>query len=95
MQECGYYVKRAIIRRYVYEVGDVFNWIIEPLTDLYIAETSRDDIPDGKENNLIPDSYPAASRSPMASKSQQPNLRATQKLTMATSPKSSLRKAML
>ena len=58
MQECGYYVKRAIIRRYVYEVGDVFNWIIEPLTDLYIAETSRDDIPDGKENNLIPDSYP-------------------------------------
>ncbi len=58
MSECGYYVKRSIIRRYVYEVGDVFDWIIEPLSDLYIADTARDDIPDGHENNLIPDSYP-------------------------------------
>lgn len=58
MDECGYYCKRSIMSRYVYEVGDVFDWIIEPLTDLYIAKESMSAIPDGNENNLVPDSCP-------------------------------------
>ena len=55
MSECGYYVKRSIISRYVYEVSDVFDWIIEPVEDLYIADDSMADIPDGCECNLVPD----------------------------------------
>lgn len=53
MEESSYKVKEAIIRKWAYNIGDVFDWWIEPNKDLYIADTTRADIPDENAGNFL------------------------------------------
>lgn len=60
MDECGYYCKRSIMSRYAYEVGDMFDWLIAPLTDLYIGTSQMEQLSSDVTNYILPDSYPLA-----------------------------------
>jgi hypothetical protein len=59
MKESNYKVKRAIISKWAHNIGDVFDWWVEPDDHLYIAETTRSDIPDENADDfMIPIFYP-------------------------------------
>lgn len=59
MRECTYRIKRPIIWRWANEAHEAFDWFIEAMPDLYIAKTSRDEIPDeSKDFFLEPMSWP-------------------------------------
>jgi succinate dehydrogenase/fumarate reductase flavoprotein subunit len=46
MTECSYKIKRAILSKWAYNHAPVFDWYIGAKEDLYIADTTRADIPD-------------------------------------------------
>lgn len=46
MDECSYRTKRMIMHRWAKEGAEVFDWFIGAKEDLYIAETTRSEIPD-------------------------------------------------
>ena len=46
MDECSYRTKRMIMNRWAKENAEVFDWFIAAKPDLYIAETTRSEIPD-------------------------------------------------
>lgn len=59
VQESCYKVKHAIVSKWANNIGDVFDWWVEPNTDLYIAPETRAAIPDENADNfLIPIFYP-------------------------------------
>jgi uncharacterized protein with FMN-binding domain len=59
MKESCYKVKRAIISKWANNIGDVFDWWVEPNQDLYYAPETRSPIPDkNADNYLIPIFYP-------------------------------------
>lgn len=59
MEESSYKVKEPIVRRYLNNIGEVFDWYVEPNKDLYYAESTRADIPDENAGNfIIPIFYP-------------------------------------
>ncbi len=59
VQESNYKVKRAIMSKWANNIGDVFDWWVEPNTSLYIAPETRSAIPDENADNfLIPIFYP-------------------------------------
>lgn len=59
MRESNYKVKRAIISKWAHNIGEVFDWWVEPNPDLYIADETRSAIPDEYADNfLIPIFYP-------------------------------------
>ncbi len=59
MQESCYKVKQSIFHKWATNIGDVFDWWIEPNKDLYIAPETRAAIPDeNADNYLIPIFYP-------------------------------------
>jgi hypothetical protein len=59
MQESCYKVKQSIFNKWAHNIGDVFDWWVEPNTDLYYAPTTRADIPDeSADNYIIPIYYP-------------------------------------
>ena len=59
MIESSYMCKRAIMSRYVYEVADMFDWLVEPMVDdMWVGDSNMADIPDGVTNYLLPDNHP-------------------------------------
>lgn len=59
MEESSYKVKRAIISKWANNIGDVFDWWVEPNTELYYADETRSPIPDENAGNfLIPIFHP-------------------------------------
>jgi uncharacterized protein with FMN-binding domain len=59
MKESCYKVKRAIISKWANNIGEVFDWWVEPNPDLYYAPETRAAIPDeSADNYLIPIFYP-------------------------------------
>ncbi|NTW71681.1 MAG: FAD-binding protein [Eubacteriaceae bacterium] len=59
MSESCYHVKRPIMSRWSKEFPGVFDWFIEAKPDLYIAQTTRSEIPDQyKDAFLIPIFHP-------------------------------------
>lgn len=55
MMESGYKVRRSIFSKYIHNIGETFDWWIAANPDLYIADTTRADIPDEyADNYLIP-----------------------------------------
>ena len=59
MEESSYKVKQAIFHKWATNIGDVFDWWVEPNTDLYYAPETRADIPDENADNfLVPIFYP-------------------------------------
>jgi len=54
MNEMCYYPNRSILSKWAYGCGEVFDWYISALPDLYISPDSFADIPDGRENFLYP-----------------------------------------
>jgi succinate dehydrogenase/fumarate reductase flavoprotein subunit/uncharacterized protein with FMN-binding domain len=59
MEESSYKVKRAIISKWAHNIGDVFDWWVEPNTELFYADETRSPIPDESANNfLIPIFHP-------------------------------------
>ncbi len=53
MMESSYKVKRVIMSKWANNIGDVFDWWVEPNEDLYYAEETRSDIPDENADNFI------------------------------------------
>ncbi len=59
MEESSYKVKQTIFHKWATNIGDVFDWWVEPNPDLYIAPETRAAIPDENADNfLIPIFYP-------------------------------------
>jgi uncharacterized protein with FMN-binding domain len=59
MKESNYKIKRSIISKWAHNIGDVFDWWVEPDDHLYIADTTRSDIPDENADDfMIPIFYP-------------------------------------
>ncbi len=59
VEECCHQVKRTIMKRYVDEVGDMFDWFLEASDDVYIADNYIDEIPDEyADNYIVPSYYP-------------------------------------
>lgn len=59
MNECSYYSKRSIMSRFAKDSARVFDWFIGAKEDLYIAETTRSEIPDENAGSfLIPIFHP-------------------------------------
>lgn len=59
MVESTYRVKRSIMSRWAHGIADVFDWFIAAKPDLYIADTTRSEIPDeNKDAFLIPIFHP-------------------------------------
>ena len=59
MKESNYKVKRAILSKWMHNIGDVFDWWVEADPDLYYAETTRSAIPDENADDfLLPIFYP-------------------------------------
>ncbi|MGN1405128.1 MAG: FAD-binding protein [Erysipelotrichaceae bacterium] len=57
--ESNYKVKRSIFSKWANNIGEVFDWWVEPNPELYYAPNTRADIPDeNKDNFLIPIFYP-------------------------------------
>lgn len=60
MEECQHKCKRTIMSRFVYGIGDMFDWFLEACPETYIADTYTDEIPDeGKDNFIVPSFLPA------------------------------------
>ena len=53
MMESSYKCKRAIMSKWAYHSGEVFDWWVEPNKDLFYADESRSDIPDESANNCL------------------------------------------
>ena len=53
MMESSYKVKRSVMSRWAHEIGDVFDWWVEPNSELYYAEETRSAIPDENADNFI------------------------------------------
>ena len=53
VQESNYKVKRAIMSKWAFNIGEVFDWWIEPDDHLYIADTTRADIPDENADDFL------------------------------------------
>ncbi len=53
MEESSYKCKRAIISKWAHNIGDVFDWWVEPNTELYYAPETRSDIPDENAQNFM------------------------------------------
>ncbi|MBQ9346109.1 MAG: FAD-binding protein [Oscillibacter sp.] len=53
MVESSFKVKRSIFSRWAKEIGDVFDWWVEPNTDLYYAPETRSPIPDENADNFL------------------------------------------
>ena len=53
MIESSFKVKRSIFSRWANEIGGVFDWWVEPNTDLYYAPETRSPIPDENAGNFI------------------------------------------
>lgn len=59
MEESSYKVKRAIISKWAHNIGEVFDWWVEPNTELFYADKTRSPIPDESAGNfLIPIFHP-------------------------------------
>lgn len=59
VNECTYRVKRTIMSKWAHNIGDVFDWYVEPNTDMYYCETTRSAVPDESAKNFIfPIFYP-------------------------------------
>jgi hypothetical protein len=59
MKESCYKVKRSIISKWANNIGDVFDWWVQPNAELYYAPETRSAIPDESADNfLIPIFYP-------------------------------------
>lgn len=53
MKESCYKVKRAIISKWAHNIGEVFDWWVEPNTSLYYAPETRSPIPDESAGNFL------------------------------------------
>ncbi len=53
MMESSYKCKRAIMSKWAHNIGDVFDWWVEPNQELYYAEETRSAIPDENADNFI------------------------------------------
>lgn len=63
MQECSYRIKRPIIARWAEEAHQSIDWYIEAKPDLYLADSTRAEIPDeNKDAFLVPLSWPLPER---------------------------------
>ncbi|MDO4475195.1 MAG: FAD-dependent oxidoreductase [Lachnospiraceae bacterium] len=59
MEESSYKCKEIIFRKWANNIGEVFDWWVEPNTELYFAEETRSAIPDeSKDNFIIPIFHP-------------------------------------
>ena len=59
MVESTYRCKRSIMSKWAHNIGETFDWWVEPNPDLYYAETTRSAIPDESADNfIIPIFYP-------------------------------------
>lgn len=55
MEESSYKCKQSVFVKWANNCGEVFDWWVEPNTELYFASTTREAIPDeNAENFLIP-----------------------------------------
>ena len=53
MEESSYKCKEAIFRKWINNIGEVFDWWVEPNKDLYFAPETRSPIPDESANNFL------------------------------------------
>ena len=59
LEESSYKVKQAIFHKWATNIGEIFDWWVEPNPDLYYAPETRADIPDENADNfIVPIFYP-------------------------------------